>query len=456
MIVRTLVSLSFYDTTVLLEAVVAMTFAAAAFFQTRFRYSYLWNVNIKMLVAVSMFLAVSDVLYLVVYLSYPRSYLVIACLEVLKDLAGMAGVCFLAMEAAQTLIVIEQRRDRGIASLFEFAPLVFGVFFVAALPIALWHPIQDSNLDISSTSQAVAYRWLIGIPSIFYANLTALFFFEAYLRRWRASIVQEATLLRRYLLITITAFSLGLVGLCQALWPATQATEGSAMVQGFLFLVFAVCGSIAFLLRFEPGDLDTSMETFALHQEYGDELAFEVQGLLTMPLDNVTSLVPRQETDLLVEEAARLLKTSSTYNHLADEEVNLAKKTFSLAARISQAQDTNEHDFLQRVALVSELPDQFASYIPYDARMKDLATNGPLQQAVRAAQALMTTDISAQHLINQPTWVKLVGALLVYSATIDLHNLNALHQAVSAVVDEDLTWAAKWAPYLLRNGQAFQ
>ena len=85
MIDRVSASLSFYDMTMVFEAVVALVFAAATYFQARHRYPYLWNINMKMLVAVGAFLCVSDVLYLIVYIRYPHSYFWVGFFELVKD-----------------------------------------------------------------------------------------------------------------------------------------------------------------------------------------------------------------------------------------------------------------------------------------------------------------------------------------------------------------------------------
>lgn len=458
-----------YQAATLAEVLSAGLFAVGLVFFVG-RRSPLWNATTKTLIALGAAISFTNAAYLAAIVFEPPHHDALRpYLHVSKDVAGAAGVCLLAMIAGQILVVVEHRRERGVAQLFEGAPLPFVVAGAAALVVAAGNPVPATNLDLSDAPRAELYRLVIGAPSILYANLTALFFFEAYVRRRlepeaRPRTRQEATLITRYLYVSGAAASLGAIAVVQAAWPAAHAAHPSGLVQAALLLTFVACGLGGLLLPFEPGEIDHSMASFDQYQEvFAEHLAFEVHalGLETkhLPPHLPPHVPPGPSQRELLRSANRLLRSSGQQPPLTEEELVLAQKTLTLAARISCARQSggpDARDFLERLEVFSALPARYVPHIPDYAPHRDLAANeGVVDRAVRAARTL-TQPKDPLRLRAAPAWLQLCAALLaVFGGVLTpVQERNVLDES-DPHVEPHIRWAALWAAYALEKSTAF-
>ena len=394
--------------------------------------------------------------YLVLHLGTAHSTQYKALMYLVKDAAGAAGVCMLTLVAVQILVVIEARRAKGIAQLFELAPIVFGTAIIAAAIIALMNPAPDTNLDISSSSWAVAYRIVIGLPSILYANLTAFFFFEGYMRRYRSSTPQESTLLKRYLFISGAAASLGALAILQAAWPASSEAPASTIFQGLAYVAFTVCGLAGLLLQFKPSEIDRSIESFDQYQSmFGQHLAFEVYGLSTetnhLP-PHVPSAAAQKE---LVRTAAQLLRSTPDGPFISEELVDLTQKTLFIAVKIVYDKKEGDGDYLERLRVFADLPDQYSDHIPDHAPQKLLATYpSVVDRAARAARTL-TDPTEVNDLVRAPAWVQLAaGFSAVFGQTLPPKLERQILDEMHTCLDPNIRWAVAWTAYSLKRSLA--
>lgn len=451
--------MSYYDFATLTEIVAAAIFALGLAYVAKVHRPVLWSLTVfKPLAAIAAAVsATTAAYYLVIHLEPTYHAQLALLLLIAKDAAGASGVCLLTLVAVQILVVIETRRVRGVAQFFEAAPIVFLIALIAASAIALMNPVLTTNLDNGASSWAVAYRVAIGFPSIVYANLTAFFFLEGYLRRRTSSKTQEHTLLRRYLFIAGSAASLGTIAVLQAAWPANSVTHASGILQAVFFATFAACGLAGLLMRFEPSEIDSSMESFEQYQDiFGQHLAFEVHSLQTEDnqlLGHVPSKAAQRE---LIRAAAKLLRSLPDYPKITEEEVDLTQKTIAIAAKITREKRVGSHDYLDRIQVFTELPSRYSGHIPTHAPLKHLATRpSSIDRAVPAARMLTETD-TLPSLKDSPAWIQLAAAFAASSGQIltSEQERQILDEDLSCL-DPNIRWAVVWAHYSLEKSLAF-
>ena len=437
----------------------AALFAAGLAYVAKFHRPVLWSPAIlKPVVAVaSVVSATTGAYYLIITLKPPYEAQFRPLLHIAKDAAGASGVCLLTLVAVQILVVIEARRVRGIAQLFEVAPIVFCVAVVAASVVALMDPAPDTNLDLSTSGWAVAYRLVIGFPSILYANLTAFFFFEGYLRRKTSATLQENTLLRRYLFIAGSSASLGALAILQAAWPATSAAHPSGILQVVLYMTFAVCGLIGLLMRFRPSEIDRSIESFEeYHEIFGQYLAFEVHGLSIetnhLP-PHVPSVAAQKE---LVRTAAKLLHSTPDGPVITEDHVDLTQKTLSVAAKIAYDREGGNQDYLERLRVFRGLRSQYSDLIPDHAPQKSLATRpSTVDRAVHAA-TMLTDSHEECDLKDAPAWIQLAaGFAAVFGRILTPQQERQMLDETVSCLNPNILWAIVWTTYSLERTPAY-
>ena len=451
--------MSYYSFGTLSEIIATTLFAAGLAYVGKFHRPVLWSPAIlKPVVAVaSLVSATTGAYYLIITLKPPYEAQVRPLLHIAKDAAGASGVCLLTLVAVQILVVIEARRVRGIAQLFEVAPIVFCAAVVAASVVALMNPAPDTNLDLSTSGWAVAYRLVIGFPSILYANLTAFFFLEGYLRRRRSSTPQENTLLKRYLFIAGSAASLGSIAVLQAAWPATYASHTSGILQSALYVSFTVCGLAGLLLRFKPSDIDRSIESFEeYHEIFGQYLAFEVHGLSTEPNHlppHVPSAAAQKE---LVRTAAKLLRSTPDGPVITEDHVDLTQKTLSVAAKIAYDREGGDQDYLERLRVFTSLRSQYSDLIPDHAPQKSLATHPSTVDLAVHAATMLTESHEECNLKDAPPCTQLAaGFAAVFGRILTPKQERQILDETVSCLNPNILWAIVWTTYSLEKTPAY-
>lgn len=451
--------MSYYSFATLAEVCSAALFALGLGYVMVFHRPAMRSLSVfkPLIVVASVISATTALYYWALHVGTAHSHQYKVLMYVVKDAAGATGVCLLTLVAVQILVVIEAKRVAGVAQLFELAPLVFGVAIIAAASIAVMNPAPDTNLDISTSSWAVAYRIVIGFPSILYANLTAFFFFEGYVRRYRSSTPQESTLLKRYLFISGAAASLGALAILQASWPATSATHMSAVLQTVFYVTFTICGLAGLLLQFKPSEIDRSIESFDEYQNiFGQHLAFEVHGLSTetnhLP-PHVPSAAAQKE---LVRTAAKLLRSTPDGPLISEELVDQTQKTLSIAAKIAYDKREGSNDYLERLRIFADLPGQYSGHIPDHAPLKSLATYpSAVDRAVHAAR-MLTEPAETHDLENAPAWVQLAaGFSAVFGQILPPKLERQILDETVTRLDPNIRWAVVWTAYSLKKCHAY-